>query len=457
MLPRTRYVVVFLTDGTPFPRCSANDNLPQYAGPTNPELAWEDSVGAGDFCNTIDPTDPDAITGFVKGTDRNQNYQLFSYVDQLMELRSSHNIGDIRLHTVLLFNKAAVTACGMICEDIYGQYPGVAPANYTDAAHTIAQWTLTRMAERGNGVFQEFNNGDIQTMGLGALDYSSLASKNVMKTLMLKALSSAPGATDRVVDADGDGLDDTLDNSFKSKSNQFFIDSDGDCFDDAFEVMHKDDGFRPDQKDTRGCDPASPITLGCTCRDTDGDGLSQYAELYLKTSAGLPDSDGDGIPDGLEARYGLDPLIPQKPGTDTDGDGVPDVVEFKLDSNPTRRDVEFQEKDGYRYEATPTEMPDGRMCYHFRVSNARLVTPPNQSGQRQGYNLFKLYFAEAPESAVAADYGVWKTACAWAEYAPPSVRVPAQPELQLVPTDFVTPSQMNDSAAYRSRCKGTPP
>ncbi|HET7742455.1 MAG TPA: vWA domain-containing protein, partial [Mycobacterium sp.] len=36
LLPRTRYVVVLLTDGTPYPRCSANDNLSQYADPTHP-------------------------------------------------------------------------------------------------------------------------------------------------------------------------------------------------------------------------------------------------------------------------------------------------------------------------------------------------------------------------------------------------------------------------------------
>ena len=34
--PRTRYVVVFLTDGTPYPRCSANDNLTPVRGPAQP-------------------------------------------------------------------------------------------------------------------------------------------------------------------------------------------------------------------------------------------------------------------------------------------------------------------------------------------------------------------------------------------------------------------------------------
>src|SRR5262245_10275102 len=88
-LPRTRYVVVFLTDGTPFPKCAANDNLAQYADDMNPDLLWADSSGAGSFCNAInpmpcmDPMSSTCVFGYVAGTDRNQNYQLYAYVDQL--------------------------------------------------------------------------------------------------------------------------------------------------------------------------------------------------------------------------------------------------------------------------------------------------------------------------------------------------------------------------------------
>ena len=73
-------------------------------------------------------------------------------------------------------------------------------------------------------------------------------------------------------------------------------------------------------------------------------------------------------------------------------------------------------------------MPDDSVCYDFKVSNLELVTPPNRAGLTQGFNLFKVWFAEAPESGVATDYGVWKAACFWAQYDPPSVRVPAGPE-----------------------------
>jgi hypothetical protein len=134
VLPRTRYVVVFLTDGTPYPRCSANDNLTVYADPDNPDLTWEDSSSAVEFCNLLDPDSTDSIDGFEPGTDRNQNYQLFSYVRRLMELKDQYNVGDIRMHTVLLFNQEAVRLCGPICQDLYGTYPGVPAGQYPQAA-----------------------------------------------------------------------------------------------------------------------------------------------------------------------------------------------------------------------------------------------------------------------------------------------------------------------------------
>lgn len=477
-LPRTRYLVVFLSDGVPYPRCSANDELTQYADDQNPDLTWADSfavAGPDGFCNLTDPEErrrrfgtgdsSDNISTYAVGTDRNQNYQLRAYVDQLMELKDQYNVGDVRLHTVLLFNEQAVRACGEQCQDVYGEYvrwPGPVKVDGPPSAHRIARWTLDMLATRGNGIFQEFRDFEgVARLDLGSLDYASLRSKLVMKTLFVQPLSSTPGPVDRLVDSDGDGLPDDDDNDFTWNTSRFDPDSDGDGFPDAFEVARRGDGFRPDARDGRGCDPANPATRRCTPTDVDGDGLSDYLERYLDrrlADTNLIDADGDGLPNGLEVQWGLDPVTPQR-NLDTDGDGVPDSDELRLSTNPLRRDRELREKNGLVYELKAVPQADDSTCYDFSVSNLQLVTPPLRAGQsRQGFNLFKVWFAESPESSTATDYGTWKTACAWAQYDPPSVRVPSGPGLEpFTNADFHAPGRLNSEADYDARCLGVSP
>jgi hypothetical protein len=450
-LPRTRYVVVFLTDGTPYPRCSANDQLPVYADPDHPELTWEDSSSAVDFCNAIDGV----IDGFTVGTDRNQNYQLFTYVDRLMDLKTQFNVGDIRMHSVLLFNEAAVQACGPICQDIYGTYDNVQPAQYPAAAKRIATWTLQQLSQRGNGIYQEFLNGEIQNLGLGALDYTSLFSPNVMKTMTVQSLMSTASGGQRVVDTDGDGLPDTVDNAFTHKSSPYQVDSDGDCFDDNFEVARASQGFFPNQTDTtRGCNP----NVAGSNADNDGDGLPDKVEEYLKSHVGIEDSDGDGIVDGLEARYGFDVNSPISVGLDTDGDGVPDLEEFKAGTNPIERDRALYDRDGYQFQAQASPPTDaGSVCYDFTLSNLKLLNTPPHEGVGEGWNLFKVWFSETPASGIATDYGVWKVACAWARYIPPDFRRPVGPELVLGQDNFAPPIDLVSLDQYRRDCVGEGP
>jgi Bacterial TSP3 repeat len=466
LLPRTRYVVVWLTDGTPYPRCSAIDNLPVYADPQHPYLIWADSVP--DYCNTAGAAGNDAINGFVVGTDRNQNYQIFSYVDQLMSLKTTYNIGDIRLHTVLLFNQAAVQACGTICEDIYGVYPNTPVAGYPAAAHLVAEWLLTQIALLGNGVYQEFLDGNIQNLGLGALDYSSLASRNVLKSLIVQSLRSEPAVTMRKVDSDGDGLTDDADQPYLyagSELSPYEPDSNQDGFSDRFEVLHIGEGFHPGSptKDLRGCNPLLTATLGCKYfEDSDGDGLTTWEEAYLGTRSNLVDSDGDGIPDGIEARYGLDPLVSNN-GMDSDSDGISDLDEIRGGTDPSTPDRSLYDSSAIQYTFVATPQADNSVCYDYSVSGIELVTPPNNVGNTEGYNLFKVWFAEAPESAVASDYGVWKVACAWAQYAPAlgattGVRVPAGPSLPVNDANFLLPPQLVLPSDYLgNKCVGAPP
>jgi hypothetical protein len=120
-------------------------------------------------------------------------------------------------------------------------------------------------------------------------------------------------------------------------------------------------------------------------------------------------------------------------------------------------DRTYQEKGGYQYKLSSTREAN-HYCYDFTVSNLQMVTPPNRSGLTQGFNLFKLWFAEAPESGVTTDYGVWRASCFWTQYSPPSVRVPAGPAVDdLNDGDFGRPSDIANSDDYESNCLGIPP
>jgi len=47
--------------------------------------------------------------------------------------------------------------------------------------------------------------------------------------------------------------------------------------------------------------------------DTDGDGIPDGIERLLQTSSQLADTDGDGIPDGVEVALGMSPIVPDEP------------------------------------------------------------------------------------------------------------------------------------------------
>ncbi len=459
-LPRTRYVVVFLTDGTPYPRCSANDTLGQYASPDQPDLTWEDSSSAREFCNLMDPSDPDAILGYIAGTDRNQNYQLFSYVRQLMELKQQHNVGDIRMHSVLLFNEEAVRACGPICQDLYGTYPGVSPARVPGGGEE--DFLLAAQKLRGDGRRRvpgvQQHDGNLPARpGLAGLlvlrlaqrdedadggvalrrcrprtSASRTATATACRTPWTTASPWAP--TPSPWTATG-----TASRTASSRCARTRASSAG------------------NDKDARGCDPASPLTLDCRCADTDGDGLSQFAEDYLRTRSGIVDRTGTACRTALEARYGLDPLTLTRPASTRTGTGFPTTRSCARRATP-------RGGTGPSTSATATSTRCTPRCRPTAASATTSPSPTCSSSLRrraracqQGYNLFKVWFAEAPESGVSTDYGVWRTACAWAQYAPPGVRVPLGPELTLEDGNFVSPDRLNEDSEYRSRCVGVRP
>jgi hypothetical protein len=82
-----------------------------------------------------------------------------------------------------------------------------------------------------------------------------------------------------------------------------------------------------------------PLDLTVQDSDTDGDGISDYYELYPTNSASItdpcnPDTDHDGLNDGWEVRQGFDPAASGGTWEDPDSDGRPNVMESYMDTDP---------------------------------------------------------------------------------------------------------------------------
>lgn len=109
-------------------------------------------------------------------------------------------------------------------------------------------------------------------------------------------------------------------------------DTDRDTLPDAWEYQYFGDLISADQttdSDSDGIPDVTEYMFGTnpTNPDSDGDGLSDYDEVYVYgTSPTSTDSDGDTLSDGYELSVGYDPM-----NDDDDSDGVPTGVEVTWD------------------------------------------------------------------------------------------------------------------------------
>ncbi len=105
-----------------------------------------------------------------------------------------------------------------------------------------------------------------------------------------------------------------------------FLDADNDGISDAYERYCGKD-LEPDA-------------------DDDADGISNLQEYLLGINAMKADSDGDGMPDGWEVRYGLNPRY-NDALEDLDGDKLLNIEEYLAGTDPSNVDSDGDGKDDY--------------------------------------------------------------------------------------------------------------
>lgn len=146
-------------------------------------------------------------------------------------------------------------------------------------------------------------------------------------------------------DMDGDGISDVWEQDFFADLTTATRTSDSDG-----------DGLLDKDEEVAGSDPTVP--------DTDGDGLSDHAEVTIYgTEPTFADTDGDGLSDKDEVMPAVgvvtDPLV-----TDSDGDGFSDALERSEGTNPL----------------SAADRPMGLLA--LRINE---IKASNQSGIRDGF------------------------------------------------------------------------
>ncbi len=111
------------------------------------------------------------------------------------------------------------------------------------------------------------------------------------------------------------------------------VDSDGDGMSDVWEISNE-------------MDPLDATGENGAAYDRDSDGLSNFQEYTYDTDPNDADTDDDGLPDGWEVLYGLNPLdngatdINQGAYGDPDVDGITNLTEYIHSTSPIQRDTD---------------------------------------------------------------------------------------------------------------------
>jgi hypothetical protein len=104
------------------------------------------------------------------------------------------------------------------------------------------------------------------------------------------------------------------------------------------------------------------------------------------------DTDGDGMTDGWEARFGLDPADPDDGVTDSDGDGLSNREEFQAGRNPRTADAPLP--------VTTELLADGQLRLRFSASAGISYSVLAGAAPDALFELFVPFIADGPARTV---------------------------------------------------------
>ena len=229
---RTKYVVIFFSDGSPSPKCCIGPDesigdlgaLPFGCAPEPWETAsagvsYCEGEAEQTLCNSIDFLDrfrgvtpgaspPDygdgvleALNGLQANDNYNRTYQIEDLVSDVMDLGTEFGVGEMRMHTALLFDSTLPDSV----KEIYR------------LNRCRSEGLLKSMARIGNGIYRDFENGediDFLTFNFTSLkqSFTLLRAYAQNESALPPLVVGSPGQQVQVLDfrpdTDGDGLAD---------------------------------------------------------------------------------------------------------------------------------------------------------------------------------------------------------------------------------------------------------
>jgi len=431
---RSKYIIIFFSDGTPDPQCSAS-TTPCGTGTCPAHQHCRATVCKDDYLICTVPR-KDWSTAFDQpllvptmypdlgaGADYNQTSQILRAVDDIMKLQDFYHVGEIRLHTAFLYDPAAAAD------------PLAVPFGL-DREGGVALMTV--MAEHGLGTFTEFDSAD--KIDFLSINYTPFKEENSLAGVLATNLSVIDIGDALKPDTDRDGLTDDeeqtgLTCAATTPTCKNPADSDGDGYTDLFEERNRVSGFDP-------LDPKKPLTPCTDTSDTDGDLLRACEEAFLGTDPNDPDTDRDRIPDGVEFRTGMNPLDASDAFGDLDGDGDLNLDEVTAHTNPKVAPPPGYQPLRYLYDLAPFTKETGESCYNLDIRHIKLLTtgkgttPVVGTAPAVGLNRVLVYFDELPVGRVL-DPGRFRVACVDVRYVDGLFKSPWDGVVAFNDADFV--------------------